>query len=210
MVGFCRAGKLPAAHVRLLIKMEKKQLNIFVLIITIIFLTKSNAQTFSVGFKAEPFYLISSISSNNESHFYPTSFYFLFGANITPNLKLELQPGIIYSESKRFNAFPEVGFFGKYFLNGCKEYVLGGILIHNNWGESSNSVSVKGKKIILGAIGIGICPNKNSLLELSYQFPIGNNQYNTQDELIYTGRTTHSSMDLIGLIKLGFGVSFDL
>ena len=63
--------------------------------------------------------------------------------------------------------------------------------------------------MFLGSIGIGTHPNKILLLELSYQFSIGNNEYSELNELVPSGMR-HSTIDLIGIIKLGFGVSFDL
>ncbi len=163
-----------------------------------------------LGFRAEPFYLMSSINSNNESKFYSTSFYCVAGLQIFTNVEIEISPGIIFSEGKRYNAYPELGVFGKYFLREGKEYVRCGLLMHFNKGESSNSIHLEGKKIYLGSVGVGTTVNKNFLLEIMYQFPIGEKQYSLEDQLDIYNNHIFTPINLIGLIKLGFGLSFDL
>ncbi len=153
--------------------------------------------------------MISSVNSQTEVNLFTTSFYFLLGVQVTQKFKVELQPGIIYSEDRRYNAIPEIGVLGKYFLRTGKEYLLLGLISHSNWNGSSNSIQAAGKNLFLGSIGVGTKTSKITLLELSYQFPIGNNEYCLQRE--YTnGIQRFTSVDLVGLLKLGFGISFDL
>lgn len=166
-----------------------------------------NAQSLNLGIKYEPFYLQSEVNAKNESTFYYTSFYMFCGIKILSDLEFKIEPGFIISE-ERYNGF-ETKFQSKYFFKNNEHYISLGLTLHSNRGGSSHSHRIDSKLMTLLDLTVGTHLSKVLFTEISYQFPVNKSEYGRT--LVWNNSGyTYNPIKLIGLFKLGLGLSFDL
>ncbi|MBS3945751.1 MAG: hypothetical protein KGZ42_09660 [Melioribacter sp.] len=166
------------------------------------------SQSFYGGLKGEAFFLRSQFQFQPESKFYVTSFYLFGGMEINKNIKLDLQYGILLSEGNRYNGF-ETGLIFKYFLRENKEFVSCGVLTHKNSGTNSFHHISKSNYLLVGTIGLGTYLTDILFIQLSYQIPIGENQYADFRYWDVEKGMLKEPILLINLIKFSIGISFD-
>lgn len=186
--------------------------NILIIFLTLFYFSNSamKSQPFYVGVKSEPFYLTSKIDSEIENKLFVTSFYLLGGVNLTSNIQLETQYGLLLSEGYRYNGF-EICLTGKYFLRENKEFITCGFILHKNGGENSASHISEGNYLSLLSIGIGTYLKEILFIQVLYQFPVSDNLYaNNLYWDFQAGSYNKIPLRIIGILKLSIGLTLDL
>lgn len=194
----------------LIIEDLMRKISITTVIIVLISYQSFYSQSVSVGFKADPYVLITERFNEIKSFPYVTSFYVLGGIKASSILHFDIEYGLQASEDYGFNGF-EVSLIGKYLLRENKEYILIGYTHHKNGGGNSSGHRTVDKYLSLASLGVGTYISNTFFVQVVYQFPLGDNVYakfRTWDFI--KGIYNEEPLRVIGLVKFGFGVSFDL
>jgi len=171
----------------------------------------SIGQNLNIGLKYEPFVLYTKLGTVEYNDIYFSSFYVQGGIKLNSKIQIEINYGLVLSEGYRFNGF-ETCLFGKYFIWERSEYIIVGYIFHKNGGDNGHYYRTEDKFLSLGTVGIGIFISELFFIQATYQIPFGNNEfgYRINPNTLDPNKNTYDKNKLVGLFKLGFGLSFDL
>lgn len=186
--------------------MRQQTVILFLLLITNIGL----AQSINIGFKIEPSVILTDGLGGKATDETIYSGHFLLGYKFNEKIQIEFQPGFVFFLDK-YNS-SNIGLVGKYYLWGNDSYLLAGLWMNHQ--RNSNTHLYRGYDFttVLGSMGYGIFLGKIVFCQLSYQFPIGNNDigYTIMQNAFDPRLNTFVKEEMIGILKFGLGLSFDL
>ncbi len=125
------------------------------------------------------------------------------------NFSFEFRPGFVYDPKDHYDGI-EYGFYLRYMFNNINLYLVGGLNVHENFGEGHNFVTVYSNTFILPTISVGYQISKTLGVLISYYNPIEKYKLFKEATLdeggmdnlqIYTG-------NLIGVIAIGVDWTF--
>lgn len=179
------------------------------------------AQSHSIGFRIEPFLFLSKNdalapighSREEEAHIDFKSFVVVYNYQFSEDMFLSTRVGYLGTSPEIFNGF-EVGEYFGYFLSK-KSYFLLGFNFHKNQEEISQYI-VKDVTMpfLVPALGTKI-GNKISV-ELQYHYPLLKKykeqivQWYDPNSGVYDVYEKTADYNLVGILKLSFGVEFNL
>lgn len=181
----------------------------FIIIILLISSHITQAQPVNIGFKVEPSFIFTEGIGGNNTDGTFWSGYLLLGYTLNDKLQIEFQPGFIFGLEK-YNS-SNIGMVGKYSITE-KSYLTAGVWLNKQRNENTHLYRSYDFDMILGSIGYGLLFEKIMFIQLSYQFPIGNNEIgHTIIQDSYDPRNNSIVKKRInGIFKFGIGFSFDL
>lgn len=179
------------------------------------------AQTHSIGFRIEPFLFLSKNdalapighSRGEEAHIDYKSFMLQYEYSFSEEMFLSTRVGYLGTSHEIFNGF-EIGEYFGYFLSK-KSYLLIGLNIHKNQEDISQYI-VKDVTIPFIVPGCGVKIGNNLSVELQYHYPLSKKykeqvvQWYDPNANVYEPYNKIANYNLVGILKLSFGVEFDL
>jgi hypothetical protein len=168
------------------------------------------AQSFSTSIKYEPFLFIYKVDADIENEFSFFGIDVTLGYKINNRLQAEFQTGFNYVDS-RYRGI-DAGLRVRSFLFEAPIFFSGGfgITFLRNVAMSHSFRSYE-KQIYFGSIGIGVNSTSNIVLQLTYRFPIGNNEIGHAEYSILNPENKRIiKYKMVGTIKIGLGYAISL
>lgn len=170
----------------------------------------SLAQSVNTGFKVEPSTIFTDGLGGKKTDQTIFSGYFLLGYKFNERMQIEFQPGFVFFGDK-YNS-SNIGFVGKYYISENTSYLTAGVWMNSQRNSDTHLYRGYDFTMVLGSIGYGIYLGRAMFFQLSYQFPIGNNNigYKIIQNAFDPRLNTFVKEEMIGILKFGLGLSFDL
>ena len=135
----------------------------------------------------------------------------LSGRIILNNFAFEFRPGFVYDKKDHY-AGVEYGFYIRYMFSNSCLYLVGGLNIHDNFGQGHNFTTVTSDVFILPNISVGCQLSKTLGVLISYYHPIETYKLFREAKLGEGGMMGNDyqvfSGNLIGVLAIGVDWTF--